>query len=374
MRSIALTADIQTSASQSKSSEMVALITGDPARARRDQRGRATELSAAPISDGQVDAAREGSTVAAPGLLFEAAGQADSPRERAAVAEAMVVVAALRRHRRHPAAVADPSPPRGRHQPGQPDVQRIQLHHRVGARRQRGRSSSTGSTTPADRFGWLSLGPLAAGPGRRPAGAARLPEPHQRVRMTLDRSPSPPLGPPPIPAVARPPWRRRRRPSAAARPVVVRRPASRPERAPHPQLAALHRRPTRSPGFEDATGYRVEYVEQYDDNYRALDRRCSRRSARASRSATTSWSRRTGSSTGCWPTDWLEPIPIEHVPNRVNIDPDFLGMPWDRGARFHLPWQVGITGIAYIPERTGRADRDGRGPVRPGPGRPGRRW
>jgi spermidine/putrescine transport system substrate-binding protein len=29
-------------------------------------------------------------------------------------------------------------------------------------------------------------------------------------------------------------------------------------------------------------------------------------------------------------------------------------MPWDRGARFHLPWQVGITGIAYLPDRTER--------------------
>ena len=49
---------------------------------------------------------------------------------------------------------------------------------------------------------------------------------------------------------------------------------------------------------------------------------------------------------------WIEPIPIELIPNRTNIDPDFLGMPWDRGARHHLPWQVGITGIAYIPDRT----------------------
>ncbi|MGH9225587.1 MAG: polyamine ABC transporter substrate-binding protein [Acidimicrobiales bacterium] len=49
---------------------------------------------------------------------------------------------------------------------------------------------------------------------------------------------------------------------------------------------------------------------------------------------------------------WLEPVPIERVPNHVNVDPAFLGMPWDRGARFHLPWQVGITGIAYNPART----------------------
>ena len=51
--------------------------------------------------------------------------------------------------------------------------------------------------------------------------------------------------------------------------------------------------------------------------------------------------------------DWLEPVPIERVPNHVNVDPAFLGMPWDRGARYHMPWQVGITGIAYNPALTG---------------------
>lgn len=64
------------------------------------------------------------------------------------------------------------------------------------------------------------------------------------------------------------------------------------------------------------------------------------------------------------PTNWvasrlvglgeLQPIPLEVVPNHVNIDPAFLTMGWDRGARFHMPWQAGITGIAYDPARTGR--------------------
>jgi len=53
---------------------------------------------------------------------------------------------------------------------------------------------------------------------------------------------------------------------------------------------------------------------------------------------------------------WLEPVPLERVPNHVNIDPAFLGLPWDRGARYHMPWQVGITGIAYNPALTGGRD------------------
>ncbi len=51
---------------------------------------------------------------------------------------------------------------------------------------------------------------------------------------------------------------------------------------------------------------------------------------------------------------WAEPLPIEVIPNHVNIDPAFLTNSWDRGCRFQMPWQVGITGIAYDPELTGR--------------------
>jgi len=64
------------------------------------------------------------------------------------------------------------------------------------------------------------------------------------------------------------------------------------------------------------------------------------------------------------PTNWLaaqyieqgsvQRLPVEFIPNHKNIDPVFLTNDWDRGARFHMPWQSGITGIAYNPELTGR--------------------
>ena len=56
-------------------------------------------------------------------------------------------------------------------------------------------------------------------------------------------------------------------------------------------------------------------------------------------------------------SDWLEPLPLELVPNHVNLEPTFLTMPWDRGARFQMPWQAGLTGIAYNPALTGREVR-----------------
>jgi spermidine/putrescine transport system substrate-binding protein len=106
--------------------------------------------------------------------------------------------------------------------------------------------------------------------------------------------------------------------------------------------------------FEAASGYRVDYVEDYEDNYQALTELFpplgDGEAIGYDIVVPTYWVVARLLAEG-----WLEPLPIEDVPNRVNVDPDFLGMPWDRGARFHLPWQVGITGIAYIAERTGRA-------------------
>lgn len=50
---------------------------------------------------------------------------------------------------------------------------------------------------------------------------------------------------------------------------------------------------------------------------------------------------------------WVEELPLEAIPNHVNIDPAFLTSDWDRGSRFQMPWQAGITGIAYDPAATG---------------------
>jgi spermidine/putrescine transport system substrate-binding protein len=51
---------------------------------------------------------------------------------------------------------------------------------------------------------------------------------------------------------------------------------------------------------------------------------------------------------------WAEPLPIEVIPNHANLDPAFMTNAWDRGSRFQMPWQAGITGIAYDPALTGR--------------------
>jgi spermidine/putrescine transport system substrate-binding protein len=51
---------------------------------------------------------------------------------------------------------------------------------------------------------------------------------------------------------------------------------------------------------------------------------------------------------------WLEPLPLAEVPNARNLIPSLRNPPWDPQGRFSLPWQSGITGIAYNIKATGR--------------------
>ena len=87
--SITLTSRIQTAAYRAKADETVALITGDATR-----RTSATAAAQAVLSNrataAAVDAVRQGRDPAVPGLLTDAAAEADSDRERAAVAEMLV--------------------------------------------------------------------------------------------------------------------------------------------------------------------------------------------------------------------------------------------------------------------------------------------
>ncbi|MCC6436004.1 MAG: spermidine/putrescine ABC transporter substrate-binding protein [Acidimicrobiales bacterium] len=51
---------------------------------------------------------------------------------------------------------------------------------------------------------------------------------------------------------------------------------------------------------------------------------------------------------------WLEPLPIDAIPNRANLLPSLKNPSWDPGGEYSLPWQTGITGIAYNRKVTGK--------------------
>jgi hypothetical protein len=87
--SIALTSRIQTTAYRAKADETVALITNDQSRRAAATATAATVLSG-PVTGQVVESVRLGQPPAVEGLLIDAAREADSARERAAVAEMLV--------------------------------------------------------------------------------------------------------------------------------------------------------------------------------------------------------------------------------------------------------------------------------------------
>lgn len=51
---------------------------------------------------------------------------------------------------------------------------------------------------------------------------------------------------------------------------------------------------------------------------------------------------------------WIDTLPIDEVPNAVNLRDDLVNPTWDPTGEYSLPWQTGMTGIAYNLDATGR--------------------
>jgi spermidine/putrescine transport system substrate-binding protein len=51
---------------------------------------------------------------------------------------------------------------------------------------------------------------------------------------------------------------------------------------------------------------------------------------------------------------WLDPLPLDQIPNAANLRSDLQGASWDPTGEFSLPWQTGFAGIAYNLDATGR--------------------
>ena len=52
--------------------------------------------------------------------------------------------------------------------------------------------------------------------------------------------------------------------------------------------------------------------------------------------------------------EFLEEIPFDQIPNSENLVEDLRNPSWDPDGRYSLPWQSGMTGIAYNAQATGR--------------------
>ncbi|HEX9259451.1 MAG TPA: spermidine/putrescine ABC transporter substrate-binding protein [Acidimicrobiales bacterium] len=50
---------------------------------------------------------------------------------------------------------------------------------------------------------------------------------------------------------------------------------------------------------------------------------------------------------------WAQKLPLDKIPNAKNLREDLVKPPWDPTGEFTLPWQTGMTGIAYNLKATG---------------------
>jgi spermidine/putrescine transport system substrate-binding protein len=51
---------------------------------------------------------------------------------------------------------------------------------------------------------------------------------------------------------------------------------------------------------------------------------------------------------------WLDKLPLDQVPNAVNLRPDLQKPAWDPTGEYSLPWQAGFAGLCYNIDVTGR--------------------
>jgi spermidine/putrescine transport system substrate-binding protein len=105
--------------------------------------------------------------------------------------------------------------------------------------------------------------------------------------------------------------------------------------------------------FIEATGIDMRYTEAYNDNneYFAKIQPLLGRGEPIDPDiiAPTSWLANRLITLG-----WLETLPIDQVPNAVNLRADLQNPAWDPTGEYSLPWQTGFAGIAYNSDVTGR--------------------
>jgi spermidine/putrescine transport system substrate-binding protein len=105
--------------------------------------------------------------------------------------------------------------------------------------------------------------------------------------------------------------------------------------------------------FEKATGISVTYRKDYNDNDEYFSKVYSPllgkdRRLEADITVPTYWMAARIIGLG-----WTEELPFDEIPNFKYLEPSYMSLPWDPGATHHLPWQAGVTGIAWNPKLVG---------------------
>jgi spermidine/putrescine transport system substrate-binding protein len=106
-------------------------------------------------------------------------------------------------------------------------------------------------------------------------------------------------------------------------------------------------------GFEKATGIDMTYRKDFNDNDEYFNKIYSPLLGKGKRidadiTAPTYWMAARIIGLG-----WTEELPLDEIPNHKNLEDSYLDLKWDPGAKHHMPWQAGITGIAWNPALVG---------------------
>ncbi|HEX8085056.1 MAG TPA: spermidine/putrescine ABC transporter substrate-binding protein [Solirubrobacteraceae bacterium] len=104
--------------------------------------------------------------------------------------------------------------------------------------------------------------------------------------------------------------------------------------------------------FRAKTGAKVKYIEDINDNQEFFGkvRQPLERGDGIGRDlvALTDWM------AGRWiRLNYVEPLDKKNIPNEVNLRDNLRNVPFDKGRKFSLPWQSGMTAIGYDAKQTG---------------------
>lgn len=105
--------------------------------------------------------------------------------------------------------------------------------------------------------------------------------------------------------------------------------------------------------FEKATGIKVSYRKDFNDNDEYFNKIYlpvlgKGKTIAADITCPTQWMAARIIKLG-----WTEELLLKYIPNHKNLNKAYTKLPWDPGAKHFMPWQAGITGIAYNPKLTG---------------------
>jgi spermidine/putrescine transport system substrate-binding protein len=105
--------------------------------------------------------------------------------------------------------------------------------------------------------------------------------------------------------------------------------------------------------YQDDTGFKMNYLEGFNDNneYFARIVPSLSRGKRivADILAPTFWL-----AGRLIALDWVQKLPLDLVPNKANLRDDLVNPTWDPTGEYTLPYQTGMTGLAYNVSATGR--------------------